>query len=180
VISEIGPTPERSPSTPSAERRADRSDEAARRVVRQRGTLVHQQFPGLSPQLIDVGIHAHRARGRVRPANGHDELLSRPCRRHSLARPLSALPGRKRDHPDDDKTDVGVDAVLSADGGDAPMRQRQNTAPVEASSALAPHAVRENTTRVKSRYVEEAHRPFWLAFTPAVVAGFDYPRSGAA
>jgi hypothetical protein len=30
---------------------------------------------------------------------------------------------------DDDKTDVGVDAVLSADVGDAPMRQRQYTAP---------------------------------------------------
>jgi hypothetical protein len=29
---------------------------------------------------------------------------------------------------DDDKTDVGVDAVLSADVGDAPMRQRQYTA----------------------------------------------------
>src|SRR6266545_2802169 len=39
--------------------------------------------------------------------------------------PASALPGGKRDHPDDDKTDVGVDAVLSADVGDAPMRQRQ-------------------------------------------------------
>src|SRR5512145_2511703 len=109
-----------------------------------------QQLPGLSPQLIDVGILAHRARGRVRPANGHDELLSRPCLRHSPARPLSALPGRKRDHPDDDKTDVGVDAVLSADVGDAPMRQRQYTAPVEAPSASAPHAVRENTTHDKS------------------------------
>ena len=30
------------------------------------------------------------------------------------------------------KTDVGVDAVLSADVGDAPMRQRQYTARVEA------------------------------------------------
>src|SRR4030095_10747013 len=60
-----------------------------------------QQLPGLSPQLIDVGILAHRARRRVRnaakafretgrPANGHDELLSRPCLRHSPARPLSA------------------------------------------------------------------------------------------
>ena len=35
----------------------------------------------------------------------------------------------------DDKTDVGVDAVLSADVGDAPMRQRQYTARVEAPSA---------------------------------------------
>jgi hypothetical protein len=33
------------------------------------------------------------------------------------------------------KTDVGVDAVLSADVGDAPMRQRQYTAPVDAPSA---------------------------------------------
>jgi hypothetical protein len=46
---------------------------------------------------------------------------------------LSALSGRKRDHPDDDTTDIGVDAVLSADMGDAPMRQRQYTAPVEAA-----------------------------------------------
>ena len=35
----------------------------------------------------------------------------------------------------DDKTDVGVDAVLSADVGDAPMRRRQYTARVEAPSA---------------------------------------------
>jgi len=33
------------------------------------------------------------------------------------------------------KTDVGGDAVLSADVGDAPMRQRQYTAPVHAPSA---------------------------------------------
>ena len=75
---------------------------------------------------------------------------------HSPTRPLSALPGRKRDHPDDDKTDVGVDAVLSADVGDAPMRQRQYTARVEAPSASAPHAVRENTTRDKSPSAEES------------------------
>jgi hypothetical protein len=37
---------------------------------------------------------------------------------------------------DDDTIDVGVDAVLSADVGDAPMRQRQYTARVEAPSAL--------------------------------------------
>ena len=36
---------------------------------------------------------------------------------------------------DDDTTDVGVDAVLSAVVGDAPMRQRQYTARVEAPSA---------------------------------------------
>jgi hypothetical protein len=36
---------------------------------------------------------------------------------------------------DDDTTDAGVDAVLSADVGDAPMRQRQYTARVEAPSA---------------------------------------------
>ena len=41
------------------------------------------------------------------------------------------------------KTDVGVDAVLSADVGDAPMRQRQYTAPVQAPSAFAPYPVRE-------------------------------------
>jgi hypothetical protein len=53
---------------------------------------------------------------------------------------LSAFPGRKRDHPDDDnKTDVGVDAVLSADVDDAPMRQRQYTAPLHVPSAKAPH-----------------------------------------
>jgi hypothetical protein len=33
------------------------------------------------------------------------------------------------------RNDVGVDAVLSADVGDAPMRQRQYTAPVQAPSA---------------------------------------------
>ena len=49
------------------------------------------------------------------------------------------------------KTEVEVDAVLSADVGDAPMRQRQYTAPVHAPSAYAPHAVRRNTTRNKSR-----------------------------
>ena len=69
-------------------------------------------------------------------------------------RPLSALPGRKRDHPDDDTTDVGVDAVLSADVGDAPMRQRQYTAPIEAPSASTPHAIRENTTRDTSPRVD--------------------------
>jgi len=36
---------------------------------------------------------------------------------------------------DDDTTDVGVDAVLSADVGDAPMRQRQYTARVETPPA---------------------------------------------
>ena len=35
---------------------------------------------------------------------------------------------------DDDTTDVGVDAVLSADVGDAPMRQRQYTARVASSN----------------------------------------------
>src|SRR6185312_12201129 len=38
---------------------------------------------------------------------------------------------------DDDTTDVGVDAVLSADVGDAPMRQCQYTARVEAPLRLA-------------------------------------------
>jgi hypothetical protein len=33
------------------------------------------------------------------------------------------------------RPDVGVDAVLSADVGDAPMRQRQYTAPVHGPSA---------------------------------------------
>ena len=36
---------------------------------------------------------------------------------------------------DDDTTDAGVDAVLSADVDDAPMRQRQYTARVEVPSA---------------------------------------------
>ena len=34
-----------------------------------------------------------------------------------------------------------MDAVLSADVGDAPMRQRQYTAPIHAPSAKAPNAV---------------------------------------
>ena len=55
------------------------------------------------------------------------------------------------------KTELEVDAVLPADVGDAPMRQRQYTAPVHAPSAYAPHAVRRNTTRqqvAKCRVVE--------------------------
>jgi hypothetical protein len=48
------------------------------------------------------------------------------------------------------KTEIEVDAVLSADVGDAPMRQRQYTAPVHAPSAYGPHAVRRTTTRNKS------------------------------
>ena len=55
---------------------------------------------------------------------------------------------------DDDTTDVGVDAVLSADVGDAPMRQRQYTAPVRAPPAQALNGARA-TLRVKS-----ALRPF--------------------
>jgi len=43
--------------------------------------------------------------------------------------------------PDDDTTDVGVDAVLSADVGDAPMRRRQYTAPVHAPPAQPPCGV---------------------------------------
>jgi hypothetical protein len=99
--------------------------------------------------LIDVGVLAHRASGRVSPVNGHDELLSRPCLLHSPTRPLSALPGRKRDHPDDDETDLGVDAVLPADVGDAPMRRRQYTAPVEAP----PASVRTRCEKHCPRYV---------------------------
>jgi hypothetical protein len=63
---------------------------------------------------------------------------------HRHTRPLSALPGRKRDHPDDDKTDVGVDAVLSADVGDAPMRLRPRySAPVYAPAAPTSNVIRE-------------------------------------
>src|SRR2546427_8769850 len=49
----------------------------------------------------------------------------------SRGRPLSALPGGRRGHRDDyDMTTyVGVDAVLSADVDDAPMRRREYTAP---------------------------------------------------
>ena len=45
--------------------------------------------------------------------------------------PVVRSPGGKRDHPDEKTIGVGVDAVLSADVGDAPMRQRQYTAPVD-------------------------------------------------
>ena len=79
-------------------------------------------------------------------ASAH-EFLSRPRLQHSPARPLSALSGRKRDHPDDDKTDVGVDAVLSADVDDAPIRQRQYTAPVHTPLAQPSHAVRATYPR---------------------------------
>jgi hypothetical protein len=42
------------------------------------------------------------------------------------------------------KTDVGVDAVLSADVGDAPMRQRQYTAP-------APTQIRRDSFSYRAR-----------------------------
>ena len=48
-------------------------------------------------------------------------------------------------------TDVGVDAVLSADVGDAPMRQRQYTAPVHAPSAQAPSAAALVTPNARRR-----------------------------
>ena len=76
----------------------------------------------------------------------------------TATRPLSALPGRKRDHPDDDKTDVGVDAVLSADVGDAPMRQRQYTVPVHTPPAQATHAVRATSPAID--------RPGWACRAP--------------
>jgi hypothetical protein len=44
---------------------------------------------------------------------------------------------------DDDTIDVGVDAVLSADVGDAPMRQRQYTARVEAPFCVVRRMRRE-------------------------------------
>jgi hypothetical protein len=80
--------------------------------------------------LTDVGVLAHHARRRVSRADGHDELISRPS---LAARPYARCPlsrAGKEIILDDDTNDVGVDAVLSADVGDAPMRQRQYTARV--------------------------------------------------
>jgi hypothetical protein len=66
------------------------------------------------------------------PADGHDELLSRPCLSAQPYAPVVRSPRQeKRSSFTNDTTDVGVDAVLSADVGDAPMRRRQYTAPVE-------------------------------------------------
>jgi len=48
---------------------------------------------------------------------------------------------------DDDTTDIGVDAVLSADMGDAPMRQRQYTAPVEGASSCRARGILEGGRR---------------------------------
>ncbi len=73
---------------------------------------------------------------------------------HSHSRPLSALPGRKRDHPDADQTDVGVDAVLSADVGDAPMRQRQYTASVPESLRSADRKM-SGLSAIRSRSVDQ-------------------------
>jgi hypothetical protein len=70
-------------------------------------------------------LRQNQACHAVTPVNGHDELLARRCLRHRHTRPLSVSLGGKRDHRDDGETDVGVDAVLSADVGDAPMRQCQ-------------------------------------------------------
>jgi hypothetical protein len=61
--------------------------------------------------------------------NGHDELLSRPCYRTAIRARCPLSRAGKEIILDDDTTDVGVDAVLSADVGDAPMRQREYTAP---------------------------------------------------
>lgn len=44
---------------------------------------------------IDVGVLTHRANGRVRPVNGHDELLSRPCSAHGPA-PVVRSPGQEK------------------------------------------------------------------------------------
>src|SRR4029453_12588220 len=51
-----------------------------------------------------------------------------------------------------DETDVGVDAVLSADVDDAPIRQREYTAPVHAPLAQPSHES-EQHTRDRSRRV---------------------------
>jgi len=75
--------------------------------------------PGLSFQLIDIGVCRASREWRVSPVTVMTKLLSRLCLTAQPYAPLSALPGRKRDHPDDDETDVGVDAVLSADVDDA-------------------------------------------------------------
>ena len=71
--------------------------------------------------------------------------------------PVVRSPGQEKRSSDDDKTDVGVDAVLSADVGDAPMRQRQYTAPIHAPSAKAPNAVRETLPAI-SRLLFSYHK----------------------
>ena len=82
-------------------------------------------------------------------------------RPHSHSRPLSALPGRKRDHPDADETDVGVDAVLSADVGDAPMRQRQYTAAFHGGDVTLRNGI-EDWTDVD--FQMPSHREAWTCW----------------
>jgi hypothetical protein len=100
--------------------------------IRRLRAICFEQLTGLSAQLIDVGVLAHYARGWVSPADGHDELLSRPCSAPGLCARCPLSRAGKEIILDDETTDVGVDAVLSADVGDAPMRRRQYTARVDA------------------------------------------------
>jgi hypothetical protein len=89
-----------------------------------------QKLLGLPFDLIDVGVLAHCASGRVYALSSHDELLFRPCFSTSRA-PVVRSPGQEKEIilTSTLMIDVGVDAVLSADVGGAPMRRRQYTAP---------------------------------------------------
>ena len=63
-----------------------------------------------------------------------------------------------------------MDAVLSADVDDAPMRQRQYTAPVHVPSAKAPHALRETLPAICPQMVSDpAHG---LGIRSALVASY--------
>ena len=69
-------------------------------------------------------------------------------------------------------TFVGVDAVLSADVGGAPIRQRQYTAPVDALSAQAPHAERETllaTGRLLASDAVQHREPNWRQLEPFIL-----------
>lgn len=108
---------------------------------------------------IDVGVLTHRANGRVRPVNGHDELLSRPCLGQAI-RARCPLSRAGKEIILTTTRPVGVDAVLSADVGDAPMRQLQYTAAVRAPS----HGRRVRCDKRQRRQVpQETIRVAWPA-----------------
>ena len=101
--------------------------------------------------LIDVANSRASRAWAGASGNGHDSLSPSPgrCRRHSPGAPGRPLSRQaKRDHPDDDKTDVGVDA--SPFRGQVTPRCASASIPRRSRrlSALAPHACENNTSPI--------------------------------
>lgn len=94
-----------------------------------------EQLLGLSLQLNDVGGYCASRESAVCPVNGRDELLSKAVPTAQPCAPVVRSPEQEKSSPDDDRTDVGVDAVLSADVDSAPMSQGQYTGSIHAPSA---------------------------------------------